>query len=219
MEARKITIVPTQTQNKHVIMSEAETLSQLKADMQAAGINYEGMTFYEGVSKTELIHDDSVLPTNVPYTNRRTGDTITTNELVFMLTNQNKKIKSGAYSRKECYDIINSKNLKEAVKEVFGKCFTNCSTEDLNAVIERHTAKKCNCCGDEVQLLGLQCIDSGVRGALKVLLEELFDNDCISNRVYNFVYDALTLEKVKNPLVSSYDEDELQRMMDECTQG
>lgn len=91
MEARKITIVSTKTQKKSVIMSAATTLAELKTDLRQNGIDYTGMTFYEGTSKTELKNDASVLPHDVPYKG------ILTNELVFMLTNTNKKIRSGIY--------------------------------------------------------------------------------------------------------------------------
>ena len=91
MEARKITVVSTRNQKKSVIMSAATTLAELKADLRQNGIDYEGMTFYEGTSKIELKDDNSVLPHDVPYKGQ------TTNELVFMLTNTNKKIKSGIY--------------------------------------------------------------------------------------------------------------------------
>ena len=123
MEARKITIVSTKTQKKSVIMSTAETLGQLKSDLAAANIDYSDMTFYEGLTKTELKSDDSVLPKEVPYTNRATGTTITTNELVFMLTNTNKKIKSGV-SRKEVYQMIKDRNLTEACIDKYYKNFT-----------------------------------------------------------------------------------------------
>ena len=89
MEVRKITVVSTRNQKKSVIMSAATTLAELKADLRQNGIDYEGMTFYEGTSKIELKDDNSVLPHDVPYKGQ------TTNELVFMLTNTNKKIRSG----------------------------------------------------------------------------------------------------------------------------
>ena len=54
MEARRITVVSTKNQTKKVIMSSAETLAELKADLRQNGIDYSGMTFYEGLSKTEL---------------------------------------------------------------------------------------------------------------------------------------------------------------------
>ena len=84
MEARKITIVQTKNQKKSVIMSAATTLAELKRDLRDNGIDYVGMTFFEGTSKVELKTDDAVLPHDVPY-----KGTIT-NELVFMLTNTNK---------------------------------------------------------------------------------------------------------------------------------
>lgn len=91
METRKITIVSTKDQSKKVIMSSATTLAELKSDLRQNGIDYAGMTFFEGTSKTELKNDASVLPHDVPW-----KDTVT-NELVFMLTNTNKKIKSGKF--------------------------------------------------------------------------------------------------------------------------
>ena len=97
METRKITVVSTREQKRSTIMSAATTLGELKADLNNAGINYSDMTFYEGLTKTELVNDESLLPTNVPYKGQ------ITNELVFMLTNMNKKIKSGAMTRAEAY--------------------------------------------------------------------------------------------------------------------
>lgn len=91
MENRKITIVSTRTQKKSVIMSAATTLAELKSDLRANGIDYEDMTFYEGLSKVELKDDASILPHDVPYKDK------VTNELVFMLTTANKKIKSGKF--------------------------------------------------------------------------------------------------------------------------
>ena len=91
MEPRKITIIQTKEQRKSVIVTAATTLAELKSDLRANGINYNDMTFYEGTSKIELKNDASVLPHDVPY-----KGTIT-NELVFMLTNTNKKIRSGIY--------------------------------------------------------------------------------------------------------------------------
>ena len=73
------------------------------------------MVFYEGVSKTELINNNSVLPSNIPYRGQ------TTNELVFMLTNPNKKIKSGAMNRKEIYALIKKHNLQKACLENYKK--------------------------------------------------------------------------------------------------
>lgn len=91
MESRKITIVSTKNQTKKVIMSSATTLAELKADLRQNGIDYQDMTFFEGTSKVELKTDNSIIPHDVPWKGT------TTNELVFMLTNTNKKIKSGKF--------------------------------------------------------------------------------------------------------------------------
>ncbi len=131
MEARKITIVQTKNQKKSVIMSSATTLAELKSDLRANGIDYDGMTFFEGTSKVELKGDASVLPHDVPY-----KGTIT-NELVFMLTNTNKKIRSGAMSRKEVYNKITELGLQDECKKKFGRNFTQCTTADLISLVEK----------------------------------------------------------------------------------
>lgn len=132
MEARKITVVQTKNQRKSVIMSAATTLAELKSDLRANNIDYDGMTFFEGTSKVELKNDASVLPHDVPYKGT------VTNELVFMLTNTNKKIRSGAtnMSRTEAYSAIKSMGLQDACVKKFGKNFTMCKTADLIALVQ-----------------------------------------------------------------------------------
>lgn len=137
MEARKILFVLSNSSNQKSIMSEAETLGALKADMRRAGISYDGMTFYEGRTRTELKDDASVLPVNVPVPARGTTPATTTNDLVFMLTTANKKIKSGALSpeRKNTLEEIKAKGLGAAVTAKFGKNATQCKTPDLLAFL------------------------------------------------------------------------------------
>lgn len=201
MEARKITVVSTKTQSKKVIMSGAETLSELKQDLDAAGVDYADMTFYEGTSKTELISNDSVLPKDVPYTNRTTGETIITNELVFMLTNTNKKIKSGAYSRKELYIMIKESGLQNKCKEVFGRNFTQCANSELALLIEKaneqcsHSTKDCQ-----------------AREAIFTLSQLLFANDCISEEDMNNIAGTLDIVMPKKEITSSYSDNEIENM-------
>lgn len=137
MEARKILFVLSNSSNQKSIMSEAETLGALKADMRRAGINYDGMTFYEGRTRTELKDDASALPVNVPVPAKGTNPATTTNDLVFMLTTANKKIKSGALSpeRKNALEEIKAKGLGAAVTAKFGKNATQCKTPDLLAFL------------------------------------------------------------------------------------
>lgn len=117
-------------------MSSAETLSELKADLRQNNIDYTGMTFYEGLSKTELKDDASILPHDVPFKGQ------TTNELVFMLTNSNKRIKSGAMTRARAYDEIKSRGLQEECVRRFGKNFTMCKTVDLLSLLDSTPSPK-----------------------------------------------------------------------------
>lgn len=135
MEARKILFVMNNSSSQKSIMSEAETLGALKADMRRAGINYDNMTFYEGRTRTELKDDASVLPTNIPVAAKGTTPATTTNDLVFMLTTANKKIRSGAGDRPAAYAKIKQLGLRDACKAKYGKNFTQCSTSDLEALI------------------------------------------------------------------------------------
>ena len=65
-----------------------------------------------------------------------------TNELVFMLTEPEKKIKSGAtLTRQECYAKVKELGLQAAVQSRFGKNFTQCSTNDLNSFLAARASK------------------------------------------------------------------------------
>lgn len=137
MNSRKITIVDSKLQKRSTIMSEAETLGELKADLTANGINYSGKTFMEGLSRSELKEDASVLPHDI-----QRPDGSVTNELVFMLTEPEKKIKSGAtLTRQECYAEVKKLCLQAAVQSRFGKNFTQCSTNDLNSFLAARASK------------------------------------------------------------------------------
>ena len=129
MEKRIITIVSTANSSKVELETNATTLGELKAVMRQADIAYDGMTFYEGLTKSELVDDASILPHDVV----RNGQT--TNNLVFMLTNTNKKIRSG-YDRLELYNIIKEKGLAEECKERLGKNFTVCKTSELEELVK-----------------------------------------------------------------------------------
>lgn len=203
MEARKITVVQTKNQKKNVIMSAAMTLAELKSDLRANGIDYDGMTFFEGTSKVELKNDASVLPHDVPY-----KGTIT-NELVFMLTNTNKKIRSGAatMSRAEAYSVLKSMGLQDACVKKFGKNFTMCKTTDLIALVqsngtakptpvalkaetkkeEKEEKEKSHVNTPEVNTpvvpasKGGECIDTVARAAISKLVEILKGNSTIKD--------------------------------------
>lgn len=228
MEARKITVVSTRNQKKSVIMSAATTLAELKADLRQNGIDYEGMTFYEGTSKIELKDDNSVLPHDVPYKGQ------TTNELVFMLTNTNKKIRSGAaMSRADVYAAIKAKGLQGECVKRFGKNFTMCKTADLITLVYEKAAskpvpaaptkgkkvaeakeekvKECTCTNEGV--------DTKARAALSRLVTILADNCTLEDWEVEEIKDILsvkgaTSEDYKPSSASSYSDDEIDKMFD-----
>lgn len=130
MEARKITVIQTKGQGKTVFMSGAEKLGELKSDLRENKIPYDDMIFYEGISRTELVDDQSILPKDIPFKGQ------TTNELIIYLTLKNKKIRSGmAMTRSEAYAAVKDNNLGDAVKAKYGKNFTQVSTSELESFI------------------------------------------------------------------------------------
>ena len=174
METRKITIVATREQKKYVIDSAATTLGELKADLDHVGINYDDMTFMEGLTRTEILRDDSLLPHDVERVNRETGETYVTNELVFMLTNTAKKISSGVVcaDRKSCYSYIKEHGMQDAVQRTFGKNFTQVKTEDLILFIKNLVAPAQVPAPEHTE-----CVDLKARKAIKMLCEALFEYD------------------------------------------
>lgn len=137
MEARKITIISSQTQSTKVLMSTSTTLRELKAELSAEGINYTNMDFMEGLTKTLFVNDDAILPTNVPYKGTNT------NELVFVLSTTNKKITSGAsLTRAQAYAEVKRLKLEDSIKQKYGKNFTQVATKELEEVISTIVSNK-----------------------------------------------------------------------------
>ena len=208
-------------------MSAATTLAELKSDLRANGIDYGGMTFFEGTSKVELKNDASVLPHDVPYKG------IVTNELVFMLTNTNKKIRSGAMSRTEAYNAIKSMGLQSACVKKFGKNFTMCKTADLIALVQdsgalkpapKAEAKAETKNEERVEVPasnGGECVDTVARAAINKLVEILEDNgtieDCEKEEVLGILGGKVAVsaepsEEYKPKSASPYSDDEIDDM-------
>lgn len=135
MENREILIANTKTQTKSKITTNATTLGELKAALDAANIDYSDMTFTEGISKTQLLDNSTPLPQNLMFKGK------VTNNLVILLTNTKKKISSGIYAgdRTACYRVIKEQNLQEDVKKHFGRNFTQVPTVALQDFIEKRT--------------------------------------------------------------------------------
>lgn len=166
MEFRKVTIINNKTQSQKVIQaSSATTLGELKREMREAGIEFEGMTFFEGHLRAELKDDTSILPTNIPYK----GQVV--NDLIFLLTAPEKKIKSGAMSRSEAYNAIKARGLQDECVKRFGKNFTMCKTQDLIDLLSEGDAPATS--------------EGNVAGALEILLEDLYGSDVIEEGTYD----------------------------------
>lgn len=121
----QIIVLSTKTQKKYTLDVQGNTLADLKAVMQNNGIDYNGMTFFEGRTKTELLSDQSQFPENA----------------IIRLTKSEKKITSGAelVTRQDAYAAIKANNLALAIQKKFGKNFTQCKTQDLLDFIKKAT--------------------------------------------------------------------------------
>lgn len=202
METRKVTIINSKTQSQKVIQdSKATTLGELKQEMRERGIDYTGMTFFEGHMRAELKDDAAPLPTNIPYK----GQVV--NDLTFMLAAPEKKVKSGAMSRAEAYAEIKKRGLQSACVNKFGKNFTQCSTADLISLIEKNSTKAAPApkaekpveaaptapakaeeapVAPETPATGCNCSK-----ALAILTEALYENDTIEEETYDAVMATL----------------------------
>lgn len=197
METRKVTIINSKSQSQKVIQdSKATTLGELKAEMRERGIDYEGMTFFEGHMRAELKDDAAPLPTNIPYK----GQVV--NDLTFMLTAPEKKVKSGAMSRAEAYNEVKRLGLQDKCKQVYGKNFTQCGTADLIALIEKAGNKPVAAAPEaeepveapvaEPENVSTEAPAQSAGGcncakALTALVEDLYASDAIEEETYDKV--------------------------------
>lgn len=185
MEKRIITIVSTANSSKVELETNAATLGELKAAMRQADIAYDGMTFYEGLTKSELVDDASILPHDVV----RNGQT--TNNLVFMLTNTNKKIRSG-YDRLELYNIIKEKGLAEECKERLGKNFTVCKTSELEELVKGCESSKSDAEATTVEFsTTFEIVDVAAVNALQQEVKTL-------SNAFNMLIDFLKVYEILN---------------------
>ena len=210
MNARNIIVWSTKTQQKQVVSTGAETLADLKVDLAAAGIDTKDMTFYEGLTKTELKADASLLPKDVNYKGT------VTNELVIMLTVVNNKISSGrALTRPEVYrEMKRSTVLADRCKAVFGRPYTQVSTAELEALINREKAAAARKAPVKPSVKAVvPTTRPNVLVGLATLAEALFTEGVLSPTTYNEITVALgsTPKEIK---VGSYTLDEMNQMFD-----
>lgn len=129
---KKVTVWESAKQLKTVFESNATTLKELKSDMRKHGISYENCDMLEGVSHTALLTDETVLPHDTLYKGK------TTNDLMIFITARDKKISSGASSRKEIMQAIKEAGLKDAVQKGEGKNYTQVKTEVLEGYLKKN---------------------------------------------------------------------------------
>ena len=135
---RKITVLVESTQSKHVLQSNATTLGELKDELRDKNISFNSDdVFKEGMSKTVLTTDESILPSNIPWRGE------VTNDLIFMVTAPQKKIKSGVMTRAEVYAEIKRLKLQDTISKKMGKNFTQCSTAVLLTFIDEASKNSC----------------------------------------------------------------------------
>lgn len=130
--SRKVTVLVESTQSKVVFESNATTLGELKNELRERQVRYDSdCVFKEAASKTILTSNESVLPSNIPWKGQ------VTNDLVFMVTAPQKKIRSGTMDRREAYARVKELGLQGKIQEHEGKNFTQCSTTVLISYIEK----------------------------------------------------------------------------------
>lgn len=135
---RKITVLVESTQSKHVLQSNATTLGELKDELREKNISFNSDdVFKEGMSKTVLTTDESILPSNIPWRGE------VTNDLIFMVTAPQKKIKSGVMTRAEVYAEVKRLKLQDTISKKVGKNFTQCSTATLLTFIDEASENSC----------------------------------------------------------------------------
>lgn len=184
---RKVTFIDSKSQSQKVINnSTATTLGELKAEMRTAGIDYTDMSFYEGHIRAELLDDSSILPTDIPYK----GQVV--NDLVFMLSTTNKKIKSGI-NRSEVYQQIKNLNLQEEVKNIFNRNYTQVPTDDLLGLIARYSVQVTSEHNSEEVAPCLQRF-AHLENVLMDLVDLLYNYDVIDEEDYNDFADKLNFE-------------------------
>ena len=188
---REILIANTKTQKRSKITTSATTLGELKADLRAADIDYSGMTFTEGISKTQLLDDATQLPQNVMYKGQPT------NNLVILLTNTKKNISSGAMTRKEAYQAIKDNNLQDAVKEKFGRNFTQVPTSDLQVFLAQNVTT------EEIEELDEESTETENKGIMDPVFEDEEEEE-MDEYLPGYIEDIITDTDVDTPEDSLY---------------
>lgn len=172
---REITVWESAKQKKTVFTSNAETLGQLKEELAQQGIDVTNMSILEGVSHTQLLSNESILPHDIPYRGE------VTNNLLIYLTLQDKKVASGVIDRYAIGNWIKENNLQDELLDVFGDNWTRVSTENLVKFYEAHQADQSMGETGKPKEENSKALENILNWASK-LTEILFDADILTYR-------------------------------------
>lgn len=213
MESRKITVLVEATQKKYVLMSSATKLSELKEELAQKGVTTnDSDSFKESRSKSILTSPESVLPTNIPW---KGG---ITNELVFMVSKAERKIKLGMKSRNEIVALIKSYGLLDEVKKKTGKNYTNVSTAVLSEIVDKYELKTRTKVKDaptpksasNVKMSSKKSVESApscdCAVKFKKAVDSLYKENLIDCEVKDFLYEVIEGKDVNIDDISSYDD-------------
>ena len=213
MESRKITVLVEATQKKYVLMSSATKLSELKEELAQKGVTTnDSDSFKESRSKSILTSPESVLPTNIPW---KGG---ITNELVFMVSKAERKIKLGMKSRNEIVALIKSYGLLDEVKKKTGKNYTNVSTAVLSEIVDKYELKTRTKAKDahtpksapNVKMSSKKSVESApscdCAVKFKKAVDSLYKENLIDCEVKDFLYEVIEGKDVNIDDISSYDD-------------
>jgi hypothetical protein len=207
MEVRKIYINDTAQNNVITLETDATTFGELKTAAIAAGVDVNGKDWLEGITKTSPTDDSSLLPTNVTYKGN------VTNDLVFVLTNTNKRIKSGVYSRTEAYQKIRERGLQGYIKTVYGKNFTQCTTRLLNEIIAAFPVVHQVSTTAECESLSATCpIANSVIKSIAVFMHNLYKEDESFKNALSKEIKALEDKENKTPTPLNISLEEIKEM-------
>lgn len=173
---RKIIVIDAATSKRVILNTDAKTRGELSTLVKNAGVDVAGKDWLESLTKTTLTDDSSLLPTEAEYRGEKT------NNLVFVLSNSNKKITLGV-DRKELYAKIKELNLQDVVKEITGRNFTQAPNAALIDIIEDAELTVEDLNASNTETMSLQEKYNSLCFAVASLLVSL--EDCITNDVNN----------------------------------
>ena len=175
-------------------------------------MEYQSLQLVFSRSKSILTSPESVLPTNIPW---KGG---ITNELVFMISKAERKIKLGMKSRNEIVALIKSYGLLDEVKEETGKNYTNVSTVVLSEIVDKYELKAKAKAKDahtpksapNVKMSSKKSVKSApscdCAVKFKKAVDSLYKENFIDCEVKDFLYRVIEGKDINIDDISSYDD-------------